>query len=135
MKTKFYLVIDFQGWVNYIYYNGIAFRFNCSFMRQRMSEQEIEMLKTNVIPQRYNFINSIQEITRGTAEKIILDNLFCNGNDIQLKAEPYLRSSALVETESLQIVTGNKKCLNCGNDFTPENTKGKFCSLKCRVAF
>jgi len=26
-------------------------------------------------------------------------------------------------------------CLNCGNDFTPKNPKGKCCSDKCRVSW
>lgn len=26
-----------------------------------------------------------------------------------------------------------KKCKRCGNEFTPKNPKGKFCSDKCRV--
>ena len=142
MKTeKFYLIVDHAGLINYIYHENKAFRFNGSFMVQRMTTDEIEMLKTRVIPPNLCFVTRIEEISQETANKVILDKVYNDGIDTHLAADHYAPGSNQIVTNVTEdhktdnsIVTGQKNCANCNNLFIPKNAKGIYCSDKCRVA-
>lgn len=130
-KDHYYLAADHWNRIYAVFHNSITFLLSTkSIITRRISEQEIEMIKTNVFPAGHSFLVNITEITKETAEQILLKKLYSYGKE---------GSEALPVPKEKEIVTivtqdQDQNCLQCGNLFTPKSKKAVFCSNGCRVA-